>query len=527
MSEPKAPAHGIAGAAALITLGNLLSRLLGLVRESVIAGLFGKSVVTSAFTTAATVPTMLYDLVVGGAVSAALIPVFAGYAASEDPEADADLGRAVGSVAALVLGIAAAASAILIVFAPLLVQVLGVGTADTAFALTVDLVRLVLPSVALLGLSSVLTALLYARQRFVYPAFAVACYNLGIVGGALALAPRLGPSGLALGVLIGAGLQLALQIAGLRQEHLQIAVDFRHPAVRRVLTLYAPVALGLVVTQLGVVVDRNLAWRTGEDSLAVMRFATTLVQLPLGLIAAAVSFAILPRLAGFANDEDGLQAYGRMLSRGLRIVLIGMLPTTAMLVALREPIVRLIFERQAFDAAATSLTADTFLFYAPMLPFAAVDQLLIFAFYARKNTITPMLVGVAGVVIYVTCGLLLIGPFGLGLRGLVIANTLQNSLHAVILAILLRRLVGPGFGDEVGQTIWRSALAALPATALCFLAARALGDARGLMLLIGLGATGVCAGLLLLGGMASVRMKESDEAVRLIRRKVEDWRGAR
>ena len=118
MSSNRPPLGGIARAAALITLGNLLSRLLGLARESVVAGLFGTSVVTSAITTAATVPTMLYDLIVGGAVSAALIPVFAQYAASEDPKAANDLGRAVGSIAALVLAVLAAASAVLVVFAP-------------------------------------------------------------------------------------------------------------------------------------------------------------------------------------------------------------------------------------------------------------------------------------------------------------------------------------------------------------------------------------------------------------------------
>lgn len=520
MSSSRAPLGGIARAAALITLGNLLSRLLGLVRESVIAGLFGKTLITSAFTTAATVPTMLYDLIVGGAVSAALIPVFAQYAAWEDPKASSDLGRAVGSVAALVFALLAAASALLVVFAPVLVQVLGVAPADAAFALTVDLVRVVLPSVVLLGVSSVLTALLYARQRFAYPAFAVAFYNLGIVGGALALAPRLGPTGLAVGVLIGAALQLGLQAIGLRQTGVRLSIDFRHPAVRRVLTLYAPVALGLVVTQLGVILERNLAWRTGEDSLAVMRFAGTLIQLPLGLIAAAVSLAILPRLASAAEDESGLATYNSMLSLGLRFVLVGIIPVAAALIALREPVVRLIFERQAFDAAATRQTAEAFLFYSPQLPFAAVDQLLIFAFYARRNTVTPMLVGVAGIGIYVTAGLLLIGPFALGVRGLALANAIQNSLHAVILAFLLRQAVGPGAGAGVGRTIWRTALAAALPTALCLAAQSLLAGTHGVVLLLGLGATLGAAGLLFALGLVLLKSDEAREVVGLVRARI-------
>ena len=501
-------------------MGNLLSRLLGLVRESVIASLFGKSVITSSFTTAATVPTMLYDLIVGGAVSAALIPVFAQYAAWEDEKSSAELGKAVGSIAALVFSLLAAGSALLVIFAPLLVQILGVSPADEAFALTVQLVRIVLPSVVLLGLSSVLTALLYARQQFVYPAFAVACYNLGIVGGALTLAPRIGPTGLAVGVLIGAGLQLGLQVFGLRNTDLRFSVDLRHPAVRRVVTLYAPVAMGLVVTQLGVILERNLAWRTGEDSLAVMRFASTLVQLPLGLIAAAVSLAILPRLASAAEDDAGHASYNSTLALGLRFVILGIIPVSAALIALREPVIRLIFERQAFDAAATRLTAETFLFYSPQLPFAAVDQLLIFAFYARKNTVTPMLVGVLGIGIYATAGLLLIGPFGLGVRGLALANTIQNSLHALILAYLLRRVVGSGAGRGVGRAIWRTSLAAAPGVGVCIGAERVLDGTHGVLLFAGLAVTIGVAGLLFAAGLLLLKSEEAREVVGLLRARI-------
>ena len=520
MSSSRAPLGGIARAAALITFGNLLSRLLGLFRESVIAGLFGTSVVTSAFTTAATVPTMLYDLIIGGAVSAALIPVFAQYAAREDPKAASDLGRAVGSVTAIVFAVLTAGSALLVVFAPFLVRILGVAPADSAYELTVALVRIVLPSVVLLGVSSVLTALLYSRQRFVFPAFAIALYNLGIVAGALALAPRIGPFGLAVGVLIGAGLQLALQAVGLRQTRLRLSIDFRHPAVHRVLRLYAPVALGLVVTQLGVILERNLAWRTGEDSLAVMRFAGTLIQLPLGLIAAAVSFAILPRLASAAENEAGLESYKSMLSLGLRFILLGIIPASAMLVALREPVVRLLFERQAFDAAATQATADAFLFYSPQLPFAAVDQLLIFAFYARRNTVTPMLVGVVGIGIYVTAGLLLIGPLAMGVRGLALANAIQNSLHAVILGYLLWRAVGPGAGAGVFRTVRHTALASVAPTALCLAALDPLADAHGIALVAALGAIFAAAGLMFVAGLVVMRSEEAREVWGLVRARI-------
>ena len=148
-----------------------------------------------------------------------------------------------------------------------------------------------------------------------------------------------------------------------------------------------------------------------------------------------------------------------------------------MLIALREPVVRLLFERQAFDAAATQATAEVFLFYSPQLPFAAVDQLLIFAFYARRNTVTPVLIGVVGIGIYVSSGLLLIGPLAMGVNGLALANAIQTSLHAVILGYLLWRAVGSGAGAGAGRTIWHATLAATVApTALCLAALGPLAD---------------------------------------------------
>jgi len=514
------PARGIAAAAGLITLGNAASRLLGLVREQVIAGLFGREVAASMFKTAATVPTMVYDLVIGGAVSAALIPVFAEYTSRADEEGRAELGRVVGTIAALALLVLSAVTAVLILLAPSVAWALGVVHAPGAQDQTILLVRIALPSVIFLGLSSIVTALLYARQEFAFPAFAVAFYNAGIILGALLLAPVLGVTSLVLGVLLGAICQLALQLVGLRRARIRLAVDLRHPAVRRILKLYAPVALGLVVSQVGVIVDRNLAWRTGEDSVAVMSYATTLIQLPLGLVATATSFAVLPRLSRHAAEADGLDAYKQTLALGLRMALLAIVPATVVLVLLQAPLVQLLFERGAFDAQATRITATAVLFYAPQLPFVAVDQLLIFAFYARKNTLTPALVGLAGVGIYLVGGLLLIGPGGLGLRGLVLANTLQNSLHAVLLFGLLWRAAGSLAGYAVGRAATKAVVAAVPMGLAGWAAGGQVPLDRGVLaLLVALGLTLVLCGLVYVAALALLRAEEVGDALQFVRRR--------
>ena len=251
---------------------------------------------------------------------------------------------------------------------------------------------------------------------------------------ALLLHARLGAASLALGVLVGAFLQLAAVAPGLRGTRVRLGFHPRHPAVRQILRLYAPVAAGLVISEIGVIVDRNLAWQTGEASVATMRYATTLVQLPLGLVATATSLAALPLLSRLVDD---LPNFRSTLASAMRLALLAIVPALAFLVVFAVPTFRLIYQRGAFDAAATATTANAFLFYAPQLPFVAVDQLLVYAFYARKNTVTPMLVGLGGVGVYLATALVLIGPFHAGLRGLVVANTLQNSLHAIVLLVLL------------------------------------------------------------------------------------------
>jgi putative peptidoglycan lipid II flippase len=500
-SPPVVGRTSVARAAGLITLGNLSSRVLGLVREGVIGYLFGPTVDTSAFRTAATVPTMLYDLVIGGAVSAALIPVFSEYAARDEARGKlrdgraSELGRVAGTIGLVALLVTVAAAVLLGAFAPGLVSLLGVDESSGAREQAILLVRIVLPSVVFLGLSGVVTAILYARQSFAFPAFAVACYNAGIIVGGLLLTPVLGVRSLVVGVLLGAFGQLLFQVVGLRRSGLRLGIDFRHPAVRRVLVLYAPVAFGLVVSQLGVIIDRNLAWRIGPDSVAVMGFATTLIQLPLGLVATATSFAVLPQLSRLAAEAEGAAEFRRTLDSGLRLAFLAILPATVALVTLGEPIIRLLFERGAFDIAGSHATATALLFYAPQLPFVAVDQLLIFAFYARKNTLTPALVGLLGVGIYLVSGLALSGPAGLGLRGLVLANTLQNSLHALVLFWLLRRQVGTILEPKTLAVALKALVAAAPLGAISLLVANLLPDgARPGQILVGLAVAGAAGG---------------------------------
>lgn len=468
-------------------LGHVASRLLGLVREQTIAALFGTTAAASVFSAATRVPTMVYDLLIGGAITAALVPVFSEYAALRqpprsppadradptgnpaqlrgrpgphpaEPDSEAALGALAGAVIGLTLAVLIPVVTLLVLFARPLMSLLGVGFEPAVQEQGIWLVRLTLPSVILLGVAAVFMGVLYALNRVTLPSFSAAVYNLGIIGCALALAPRLGVTSLALGVLVGAAGQVVLQWPGLRDLDLRLSFQLTHPSLRRIIQLYAPVAGGLVVSAAVVTLDTRLASSTGPGSLAAMRYATTLIQLPLGLVATALAFASLPVLSRYGAAGATAAGFRHTLAMGLKAALLLVVPAMVILIVLRGPIVRLLFQRGAFGDEGAALTALALLYYAPQLPFVAVDQLLIAAFYALQNTRLPVLVGVFGAFTYAIVALSTVER--MGMPGLVLANTIQNSGHAVMLLVLLRRTVSDLGAERIGLAAARIGLAA-------------------------------------------------------------------
>ena len=450
----------VAGAAAVIAIGNILSRGLGLVRDVVIASTFGATAGTDAYVLARTLPTILYDLLVGTVSTAAFVPVFVQHARDER-----QLWRLVGAIFSLAGLAFVTLAVVLAAFAEPLVGVIGSGfSSPDQRALAADLMRLALVSVIFQGLAGVLTSALYAQNRFALPALATATYNVGIIVGILLLGRPLGVTALAVGLVLGALAQFVLQASGLRPlwRAYRPRIDLSDPGVRRILRLGGTVAAGLVVTATGQFIDRNLASGLPEGSLTSMEYATRVIQFPLGIVGLAVSFAILPTLSRFSDAaESSLPDYRAALVFGLKLVLLLMLPAFAALAALSQPLVAALFERNAFRSADTARTAAIFLFYSPMLPLTAVDYLLINAFYARQNARTPVVVGVVCVFIYLGVALATIGA--LQARGLALANAVQNSSHALILLVLLRRSL-PGL--RLGPALLPFLARVVPAAAL-------------------------------------------------------------
>lgn len=454
-----APSEGMVRATGVIALGNVASRVLGLVREMMLSTLFGAGVAVDAFNLAIVVPRSLYDLLIGGHVNSALVPVLSEYAAREDRRelwdlVNALLGLVVITLAALILGLE--------LLAP---QVIGIVASSKATPQVIDeatrLLRVTAPALMFLSLFAVLSGLLYALRRFTWPAFASAVFNGMIVLVTLVFHARLGITAVAVGWLVGAGVQLALQAPGLRDARLRIRLRgiLASPGVRTIGLLYIPVMASLA---LDVLVNRtfsyNLASSTGEGSISYMSWATTLIQFPQGLVAIAISAAILPTLSRQAAQADGLPAFKNTLGQGLRLAIVLIIPAAVGLFVLAAPVVSLLFEHGKFTATDTAFTALALRLYLLGLPFAAIDLLLVFAFYARQNTLTPALVGLVSLAAYMVVAVVLLRWYSF--FALMIADSVKHLVHTSVSAWLLWRGLDGYGGQRLTSTILRTLLAA-------------------------------------------------------------------
>lgn len=427
--------------ASILSIGNLLSRVLGLLREAIIARYFGTEGALSAFVIASQVPTLVYDFLIGGMLSAALVPVLS---EQVQKKRETEFVHLV-SVLFTLLGVILLALVLLFELgAPYLAHLLAGGFDKfdpTLLPLTTNLIRLTTPAIAFFGLAGLVTAILYSLQRFSYPAIATALYNLALVLAAPLLQRWLGVTSLAIGILAGSLVQWSVMAWDLRRAGVQwrLSFDWRHPALRRILVLYLPNAAALLFATFQVGLDRRLASEAGERSIAWMRYATTLQQLPLGLISVAIALAALPRLSQhFAAADES--AYRHTLGRGLRLVMILVAPAAVTLWILGEPIARLLFEGMKFRSEDSTQVAQALSIYVIGMIFAAIDFPLNYAFYARNNTLLPALVGILSIFVYIAVALWGLPNFGY--LGLVWGDTAKQVSHALIMLAALGWKVG-------------------------------------------------------------------------------------
>ncbi len=449
----------IARAAGIVMIAYVLSTLVGIVRGIVVSQAFGTSVSLDSFNAANRVTELLFNLTAGGALGSAFIPMFTGYLTRKD---QTGAWRLASGVVNSVLIVLVAVSTLMWIFAPFLVErglfALVPDSSAAQVAETARLLRIMLPTVIIFGISGLVMGMLNAHQVFLWPALAPAAYSLGIILGVWLLPKSWGIERLAIGTVIGASGHLLLQLPMLLRlpaRKYELAAGFRDGPVRKVLRLMLPRIFGAGIVQLNFVANTIISLSLGAGSASALTWAFTLMLMPQAAIAQSAGTASLPTLSAqveLGKSDD----FRQTLSSIIRVMLLLALPATVGLALLRVPLVRVLYERGSFDATSTQMVAWALLWYALGLTGHSLVEVLSRAFYAMHDTKTPVLVGVAAMTGNILLSFFFSRFFSqigwLPLGGLALANTVATAVEClVLLAIMRRRLNGVG-GKQILRT---------------------------------------------------------------------------
>jgi putative peptidoglycan lipid II flippase len=446
----------LAVAALIVTAGLVASRVLGLVRNIVVAQQFGTGREYEAFVAALYVPDLVFQVLAGGAVGSAFIPVFKSYLARDE---EREAWRLTSSLMTLAMLATGAAALVLAILARPVTDLLVPGWDDGSKELTATLMRTMLVSPILFAVSGFATSVLNSFQRFGWAALAPIFYNASIIASAIFLRP-LGIEGVAIGVATGAALHLLVQVPALVAQGMRFRflVDLGHSGVREVVRLMGPRMIGLGVVQLAQLVNVVLASYLVDGSLAYLNIGWLMIMTPL-VLAMAVSTAVFPTLAEESAHERK-ETVREVFLLSLRTILFLTIPMAVGLMTLGEPLIRLLFERGEFTAVSTRMTAHALIFYAIGLAGHATVEIVDRVFYALHDTRTPVLVASGAFLLNLTLGLILMRtPLNYG--GLALAN----SLAALAEAVILMQVIGGRLGGldlrAVGASLTRIVVASL------------------------------------------------------------------
>jgi putative peptidoglycan lipid II flippase len=468
-------ARTLARAGLIVTVAFLVSRVLGWLRIVVITGSFGATPDLDAFFAAFRIPDLMFQLVAAGALSSALIPVVAGLLATDE---ERRAWRVVSTVANLMLVVLLVLATVFAIFAEPIVELITPGFDQPTTARTLELTRIMVLSPALLAMGAVATSALNAQGRFAAAAVAPIVYNLAIIGAAIFLAPILGITSLAVGVVAASLGHALVQVPTLRRRGFRYeqVIDLSDPEARQALRLLAPRAVGLGAGQIAITILTSLATGLGTGAVSAFVVATTLLQLPLGVIGVPLGVVMLPTLSREIARGDA-ETYVRLITRALRLLVYVMVPVTVLGILVREQIVDLLLGYGRFGEDAVLLTADTLVYLLPGLTAHALIAVLARSFYAAQDTATPVKVALVAVVVNVVVGVVASAPFGL--RGLGFAIAVGAWIEAgLLLAILGRRqpLFDPG---GLWRALATSSLAAAVAGLVGLVGLAFLVDALG------------------------------------------------
>jgi putative peptidoglycan lipid II flippase len=488
----------VGGAAVLLGLASLASRLVGILRDRLLSGTFGAGTELDLYYAAFRIPDMVYGLVVGGVVTAGFIPVFTRYLAAdaaEDRGVNGDAARLADALLTLLGAVLAGGALVGAALAPWFVPRITPGFDPELMDRAVFLTRVMFLSPVFLGLSNVFGGILQSKRRFFVFAFAPVLYNLGIIGGTIVGAPSAGVLGPAAGVAVGAFLHLVAQILACRDAGYRFrpAWDPRHQGIVQIMKLTLPRFASLGSAQLNAVVVTGIASTLGAGSIAVITLATNLQQFPIGIIGVSFGVAAFPLIAELAA-QDKRDEFAQALARATRHILFLIIPATVLILLLRAQIVRAVLGSGNFDWADTIATADTLAFFSLSLFSQALWPLLARACFALEDAMTPLYAVVAGIAVERTAAWALLAR-GMGVESLALASSVGSVFVILWIWVALRRKVG-SFGEwAIVRSVGITSAAALAMAFVVQFTKTWIGTALGTDTFVRIFAQGAGAGL--------------------------------
>jgi len=458
--------NSITVAAILVALSSLVSRLLGVLRDHILAGQFGAGATLDAYYAAFRVPDLIFNLLVLGALSAGLIPVFTclvkdfkGTLTNLFGLENTEAWRLINNILNLILISLGVLSALGIIFAdPIIRTVIAPGFSPAMQARTAELSRIMFLSPIILAISSIFSGVLQTFKRFFVYSLAPIMYNIGIIGGALFLVPIWGINGLAWGVVFGALLHMLIQLPAVFALGYKYRpfLDLRDVHLRKILMMMVPRTLSLAVSQLNLVVITVIASGLASGSLTVFNLANNLQYFPIGIFGVSFAIAAFPSLAAATFDNKKLV---RNFSWTIRQILFFIVPSTILLLVLRAQIVRVVLGSGNFTWQDTMLTFTTLGFFSVSLFAQATAPLLIRVFYVKEDSTTPFVIGIISVVAERIIALYLVNRMGVG--GLALAFSLANILNFILLWLMLHLRLGDLNEGKILLSVLKFSLAGL------------------------------------------------------------------
>ncbi|MBI4681340.1 MAG: murein biosynthesis integral membrane protein MurJ [Nitrospirae bacterium] len=444
--------RNITKAAGLMSVATFISRILGYAKDMILAVFFGATGLSDTFFVAFRIPNLLRELFAEGSMSSAVIPVLTEHQTKYGDEEAKKLVRIIFTSITIFVGLICVLG---IIFAPAIVTAIAPGFLNMPdkFSLTVLLTRLMFPFLLFISLAAIVMGALNTRRIFFIPAVAPAMLNITIIAAVLLLAPGMEQPiiAVAIGVAIGGLVQFAFQLPSFFKNGYSLTpqYDFRHPGLKKISILILPATMGMAVAQINIFISTILASYLAEGSITYLYYSMRLIQFPIGIFGVAMGMAVLPTLSEHAvkGDFDSLRSD---FSFALRLLFFMTIPAMAGLIALREPIVNMLFQRGRFDYAATIGTSQALLFYSLGIWAMVGVRIVTVSFYSMQDTKTPVKVAVIALLTNIILSLIFLGP--LKHSGLALANAIASSVNFTALFIMLRKKLGRVEGRKIAAS---------------------------------------------------------------------------